>query len=366
MAHHAAYHHTTIPNQPQPFKTVAGQPYTSLHICSRIGLAERQKPNLLLRQAHDHTTELRKMKRLLNAAPRQMLNGSRPLITPGKVSEQMTLPAASFPTMLRPPYADTGVDPKAHSRASTVRLGGKAHRSMETACKHAADLLQFAGSLVKPGVTTDEIDRRVFEYITSKNIYPSPLNYMGFPKSLCTSINEVLCHGVPDDRELVEGDIINLDVSTYVEGFHGDTSSTFQVGQVSETAERLCKATEDALQECIDRMGPGVPLSLVAEICSARSIAEGFEVSDTFCGHGIGQTFHMAPLVFHCKGVTQEEILLKVGQVFTIEPIFCEGSCDFYGFDDGWTVSTVDGGLTAQYEHTLIITDNGAEIMTRV
>lgn len=237
---------------------------------------------------------------------------------------------------------------------------------MEKACRHAAELLQFAGSLVKPGVTTDEIDRKVFEFITSKDIYPSPLNYMGFPKSLCTSVNEVLCHGVPDDRELVEGDIINLDVSTYVEGFHGDTSATFRVGQVTETAEKLCRVTEEALQECIDRMGPGVPLDLVAEICSERSAANGFEVSDTFCGHGIGQTFHMAPLVFHSKAIQQEKICLKVGQVFTIEPIFCEGASDFFGFDDGWTVATVDGGLTAQSEHTLIITDNGAEVLTRV
>mmetsp|Transcript_5227 Transcript_5227/g.6950 ORF Transcript_5227/g.6950 Transcript_5227/m.6950 type:complete len:304 (+) Transcript_5227:151-1062(+) len=300
-------------------------------------------------------------KRLLTTAARSagILNGNRPLVSLGTVSPRMTV---SDPDILHPPYAATGNDPNSGQYYSHFNFGSKELEHMKEACYHARETLEYAGSLVKPGVTTDEIDRKVFEHVVARKIYPSPLGYRGFPKSLCSSINEVLCHGVPDDRELVEGDIVNLDVSTYVKGFHGDTSATFRVGAVSDEADRLCTETESCLKACIEACGPGVKLSKIGEICSEMSEAAGYESSDSFCGHGIGQTFHMAPLVFHTRNNSNLELV--PGLVFTIEPIFCQGSMKFYEHADGWTVSTVDGGLAAQYEHTIIITDNGAEILT--
>eukprot|EP00511_Aplanochytrium_stocchinoi_P005774 CAMPEP_0204834364 /NCGR_PEP_ID=MMETSP1346-20131115/19650_1 /ASSEMBLY_ACC=CAM_ASM_000771 /TAXON_ID=215587 /ORGANISM="Aplanochytrium stocchinoi, Strain GSBS06" /LENGTH=273 /DNA_ID=CAMNT_0051967653 /DNA_START=230 /DNA_END=1051 /DNA_ORIENTATION=+ len=266
------------------------------------------------------------------------------------------------PEILRPPYAVTGIDPNSGNSYSLFALGSKELEKMRDACAHARETLEYAGSLVKPGVTTDEIDRKVFEHVVARKIYPSPLGYRGFPKSLCSSINEVLCHGVPDDRELVEGDIVNLDVSTYVKGYHGDTSATFRVGKVSEEADRLCKTTEACLVKCIETCGPGIRLNRIGEICAEMSEEAGYQSSDTFCGHGIGTTFHMAPLVFHTRNANDMELV--PGLVFTIEPIFCEGSMEFNELGDGWTVATVDGGLASQYEHTIIITDNGAEILT--
>lgn len=262
----------------------------------------------------------------------------------------------------RPPYAGDGVDPLSGRSVSVFDVHGLDLVKMRDACMHARETLDYAGSLVAPGVTTDEIDRKVHEHVTARGVYPSPMGYRGFPKSLCSSVNEVQCHGIPDDRALAEGDIVNLDVSCFARGFHGDTSRTFTVGEVDADAQQLVDRTQECLRECIALCGPGVPLASVGALVSAFCEEHGLDTNRTFCGHGIGATFHMLPYVLHFAN--EDPSVLQVGQVLTIEPILCRGSQDYVLWDDGWTVATKDGSLSAQFEHTLLITDNGAEILT--
>mmetsp|Transcript_5608 Transcript_5608/g.8709 ORF Transcript_5608/g.8709 Transcript_5608/m.8709 type:complete len:316 (-) Transcript_5608:37-984(-) len=280
------------------------------------------------------------------------------LVQKGVVSDRLTVPGH----IERPPYADDGVDPGSSKTVSQFDLNGQALVKMRDACKHSRDTLEYAGELVKPGVTTDYIDRMVHEHVVKRNVFPSPLNYMGFPKSLCSSVNEVICHGIPDDRVLLEGDIVNLDVSTYTGGHHGDTSATFKVGEVSEIANKLTDTTQDCLMQCIELCGPGVPLASVGDKVQDICNSQGFEVNRTFCGHGIGATFHMLPYVLHFPN--NMPFVLAPGHVFTIEPVLCEGSQEHQMWNDGWTVATRDGSLSAQFEHTLLVTEHGVEILT--
>ena len=221
----------------------------------------------------------------------------------------------------------------------------------------------FAESLVKPGVTTDEIDKRVHEEIIRRNCYPSPLNYHGFRKSICTSVNEVMCHGIPDDRELEEGDIVKIDISVYTnEGFHGDCADTFCVGKVDENAMKLVETTRMALNEAIAVCGPGVRYSLIGNTIESVSKERGFNVCPEFCGHGIGTHFHMLPLIMH--DANDGSGVMREGMTFTIEPILTEGDPTLVLADDEWTAFTKDGGWSAQKENTILITANGAEILT--
>jgi len=287
----------------------------------------------------------------------RLLGSGRPVIK-GKVSPRREVPGH----IPRPPYAESGVDPMSGRVLSTFDLHGEALQKMRDACLHAKETLDYAGSLVKPGVTTDEIDRKVHEHIIRRNIYPSPLGYRGFPKSLCSSVNEVQCHGIPDDRELEEGDIVNLDVSCFVNGFHGDTSRTFRVGQVSEAAEKIIEASEDCLNKSIAACGPGVPLNTIGKIVADLCSELGYEPSRTFCGHGISSTFHCLPYVLHFEH--SNPFILHPGLVFTIEPIVCEGSEAHEVWEDNWTIFSEDLGLAAQAEHTILITTDGTEILT--
>ncbi|KAJ3121793.1 Methionine aminopeptidase 1D, mitochondrial [Nowakowskiella sp. JEL0407] len=251
---------------------------------------------------------------------------------------------------------------------------------MSESCKLAAKILNFAGSLVKPGISTLEIDSKVHSEILSHNAYPSPLNYYGFPKSICTSVNNVLCHGIPDDRLLLDGDIINIDVTVYLNGyddtyslivpfihvsffrFHGDTSATFLVGNVDEQGKHLTAVTKECLDKAISICGPGVPLTEIGDLISGLAKKEGFSVSDTFCGHGIGEYFHEPPLIFHHEN--DDGGIMEENMTFTIEPLLCQGTARYIKWNDGWTVVTEDGGRAAQFEHTILITSNGAEILT--
>jgi len=277
----------------------------------------------------------------------------------GAVSNVLGVPA-SIP---RPPYVSNGgIDPFSGTSVSKFVLGSPELDRMRAACREAGDTLEYAGSLVEPDVTTDHIDRLVHEHVIRRGIYPSPLGYRDFPKSLCSSVNEVQCHGIPDDRPLVQGDIVNLDVSTFVNGYHGDTSSTFAVGTVSDEARKLMEVTKACLLECIQACGPGVPLNTVGAIVSRVADFNGYETSRTFCGHGIGDTFHMLPYVLHFAN--SDHFVLEEGHVFTIEPILCMGKEDHLIWEDGWTVASKDGKLSAQFEHTIVITPHGAEILT--
>lgn len=275
-----------------------------------------------------------------------------------------------------PNHAFSGIDIATKSNVSVFEIGSQQLENMKVACKYAAEILDFGCSLVKPGVTTDEIDVKVHEYaLNTLKVYPSPLNYMNFPKSLCTSINDVLCHGIPDDRELIEGDIINLDVSAYKFGNHGDTSRNVRVGKVGEIEDKICIATREALDKSISICKPGLDLHEIAIMCDNVAKSYGFNVDDTFCGHGVGSAFHMQPLVRHSLSAYLEQFetvenippfKLVEGLVMTIEPILVAGPIGYRILEDGWTVVSTSGAISAQYEETILITKNGAEILTKI
>ncbi len=231
-------------------------------------------------------------------------------------------------------------------------------------CRLATDILQRAGELVKPGITTDDINRFVHEETIRAGAIPSPLNYHGFPKSVCTSVNNVVCHGIPGKYILREGDIINIDVTCLLQGYHGDTSRTFQVGKVSSESQKLVEAAYRCLEEGISVVVPG---SFFGEIGNAiQNLADefGYGVVRDFCGHGIGRGFHEDPMVLHYRSQTRGD-RIQEGMVFTIEPMINKGSDGVYVASDGWTVLTKDGSLSAQFEHTIAITRNGPEVLTK-
>jgi len=290
-------------------------------------------------------------------APDDQNNNERPPLRKGTVSPPLPVPA-SIP---RPPYAASGMMPpwkdeyQTHTEAQIVK--------MRAAGKLAARVLQHAGTLVKPGITTDEIDRAVHAMTIEAGAYPSPLNYGNFPKSVCTSVNECICHGIPDSRPLREGDIVNIDVTVFLDGHHGDTSRMFYVGQVEPEAKRLCEATKEALNKAIAICKPGVQIKEIGRVIHAIADREKFGVNKIFCGHGVGREFHSAPTILHCRNA--EPGVFKEGMTFTIEPMFTAGACKERFWDDGWTAVTADGSLSAQWEHTLLVTATGVDTLTQ-
>jgi len=217
--------------------------------------------------------------------------------------------------------------------------------------------------MVKPGVTTEEIDKAVHEYIISQDAYPSPLNYYSFPRSCCTSVNEIICHGIPDTRALEEGDIVNLDISVYKDGYHGDLNETFLVGKVSESSKLLVKTTFESLQKAIEYCKPGAMYREIGNIISNVVEPKGLSVVRSYTGHGIGTMFHCAPQVPHYRN-NKAVGFMKVGHVFTIEPMINQGSYKDFTWKDKWTSSTTDGQRSAQFEHTILITEKGCELLT--
>ncbi|MBX7082796.1 MAG: type I methionyl aminopeptidase [Nannocystaceae bacterium] len=235
---------------------------------------------------------------------------------------------------------------------------------MRRSCRLAADVLDHVEPYVKPGVTTGELDRICHEYIVKHGAYPAPLNYKGFPKSICTSINEVVCHGIPGDRELRSGDIVNLDITTILDGFHGDTSEMFFVGEVDEAARKLVEVTRRSLWLGIQEVGPDKRIGDIgAAIVEYANKQHGYGVVEAFCGHGIGREFHTAPQVSHV-GRRGTGMRMRVGMTFTIEPMINEGTHQCDVLEDGWTAVTRDGRLSAQAEHTVLVTDDGVEVLT--
>jgi methionyl aminopeptidase len=234
---------------------------------------------------------------------------------------------------------------------------------MRNACRAAAEVLTEGARRVQPGVTTDEIDVVVHDACIARGGYPSPLNYWGFPKSLCTSVNEVILHGIPDSRPLEEGDIVNLDVTIYLGGVHGDCSATFLVGQVDDASRRLVRVTEECLWKGIEAVRPGQPISDIGRAIETHASAHGYGVVRAFCGHGIGEDFHTDPQVLHYFD-PRARAVMQEGMTFTIEPMLTMGTHRHVEWPDGWTAVTADGKRSAQFEHTVLVTRGGAEVLT--
>ena len=227
----------------------------------------------------------------------------------------------------------------------------------------AAGALDEVAKIIKPGIQTDKIDKLCYEYIKDFGAYSAPLFYRGFPKSCCTSTNHIVCHGIPSDKILKEGDIVNVDVTALKDGWHGDTSRTFEIGEVSIKAKKLVKTTYDAMMNAIKIVKEDVYLGDIGAKIQNHVEAEGFSVVQDFCGHGIGKSFHKEPNVLHYgKKGTGEKI--KAGMIFTIEPMINLGKYETKTLNDGWTAVTKDKSLSAQFEHTIGVTKDGYEIFT--
>ncbi|MPZ65227.1 MAG: type I methionyl aminopeptidase [Pseudonocardiaceae bacterium] len=234
---------------------------------------------------------------------------------------------------------------------------------MRVASKVAAQALAEGGRAVAPGVTTDEVDRVVHDFLCDQGAYPSTLGYRGFPKSCCTSLNEVICHGIPDSTVIEDGDIVNIDVTAYLGGVHGDTNATFLAGNVSEEDRLLVERTHEAMMRGIRAVKPGRALNVVGRVIESYAKRFDYGVVRDFTGHGIGRAFHSGLVVLHYDEPNVDTVL-EPGMTFTIEPMITLGGIDYDVWDDAWTVTTKDKRRTAQFEHTLVVTTDGAEILT--
>ena len=228
----------------------------------------------------------------------------------------------------------------------------------------AAQALDEVTSYVQPGITTNKLDKICYEFIKDNRGYSAPLFYRGFPKSCCTSVNHVVCHGIPSDKYLREGDIINIDVTSIINGWHGDTSRMFFVGEVSVKSKNLVSTTYDSMMKAISIIKEGIHLGDIGEAIQSHVEDKGFSVVRDFCGHGIGKIFHEPPNVLH-YGKKGEGIKLNAGMIFTVEPMINEGLYDTKLLRDGWTAVTRDKSLSAQFEHTIGVKENGCEIFTK-
>lgn len=235
--------------------------------------------------------------------------------------------------------------------------------AMRIAGRLAAQALQEAGKVVVPGVTTDEIDAVAHEFLCDNGAYPSTLGYRGFPKSCCTSLNEVICHGIPDSTVVEDGDIVNIDVTAFIGGVHGDTNATFLAGNVAEENRLLVERTHEATMRAIKAVKPGREINVIGRVIEAYAKRFGYGVVRDFTGHGIGRSFHSGLVVLHYDEPSVKTVL-EPGMTFTIEPMITLGDFEHDMWDDDWTVTTKDKSWTAQFEHTLVVTNDGAEILT--
>jgi len=278
-------------------------------------------------------------------------------LMPGIVSPTLQVPG----NINRPPYADTKENPPWDDNYQVH--GKQGIEKMRRSGRFAAEVLEMAGQMVKPGVTTDSIDKAVHEMIVQGGAYPSPLGYGGFPKSVCTSINECICHGIPDSRPLQDGDIVNIDVTVFLDGHHGDTSRMFLVGDAAtDEAKNLVRATKEALEASFSICAPGVPFSRIGQEIQKVANSYKMNVVKSFVGHGVGTVFHSSPVILHYPN--REPGVMEVNQTFTIEPMLTLGSIKPKIWGDNWTAVTADGSLSAQFEHTLLIVEDGVEILT--
>ena len=283
-------------------------------------------------------------------------DGARVRLQPGTLSPRRVVPQA----IARPEYVDqpaprryTGPEVKDAETISAMRIAGRL----------AADALAEVGRHVAPGVTTDALDAIGHEYLCDHGAYPSTLGYRGFPKSLCTSLNEVICHGIPDSTVLREGDICNVDITAFIHGVHGDTNETFLVGEVADDVRLLVERTRASLERAIAAVVPGRPINVIGRVIESYARRFGYGVVRDFTGHGIGTAFHTGLVIPHFDdpGATR---MIEEGMTFTIEPMLTLGTHDYTMWPDNWTVLTADGSWSAQFEHTLLVTREGAEVLT--
>lgn len=228
----------------------------------------------------------------------------------------------------------------------------------------AAGAIEAVGAAIVPGVTTDELDAIAHDFVTSHGAYPSTLGYRGFPKSCCTSINETICHGIPDDTVIIDGDIVNIDITAYKDGMHGDLNKTFIAGEGSEDARLLVARTEEALHRAIKAVAPGRHINVIGRAIESYAARFGYGVVRDFTGHGVGSSFHSGLVIPHYDASPLFDHVMVPGMVFTIEPMLTLGTIHWDIWKDGWTVTTKDKSLSAQFEHTLVVTESGAEILT--
>lgn len=276
---------------------------------------------------------------------------------PGRIGPRRPVPAA----IARPEYVDrpgpapyTGSDVPEPEVVERIRV----------AARIAAQALAEVGRHVAPGVTTDELDRIGHEFVLDHHAYPSTLGYRGFPKSLCTSVNEVICHGIPDSTVLEDGDIVNVDITAYTGGVHGDNNATFLVGDVDEESRLLVERTQEALHRAIKAVRPGREINVIGRVIEKYAARFGYGVVRDYTGHGVGEAFHSGLVIPHYDAAPHYDRVIEPGMVFTIEPMLNLGTADWTTWDDGWTVVTADLRRSAQFEHTLLVTDTGAEILT--
>ena len=278
-------------------------------------------------------------------------------VAPGVVSPRRPVPAS----IVRPEYVD---------RPAPARDGGPEVKDSETiermrvAGRLAARAMEAAAAVIAPGVTTDEVDRVGHEFLMDHGAYPSTLGYKGFPKSLCTSVNEVVCHGIPDSRPLEDGDIVNIDITAYIGGVHGDTDATYLCGNVDDESRLLVERTREAMMRGIKAALPGRELNVIGRVIQSYARRFGYGVVRDFTGHGIGRTFHSGLVIPHYDAAPAYSTLIEPGMTFTIEPMLNLGTHDWEMWDDDWTVVTRDRRRSAQFEHTILITDTGNEILT--
>lgn len=271
------------------------------------------------------------------------------------------------PTIPRPEYVGRpgprpfdGSDVYTPAEVERIRASGRI----------AAQAVEAVGAAIRPGVTTDELDRIAHEFLVAHDAYPSTLGYRGYPKSSCTSVNEVICHGIPDDTVLQEGDLINIDITAYRDGMHGDLNKTFVVGEAAPEVRDLVERTQEALLRGIKAVAPGRQVNIIGRAIESYARRFGYGVVRDYTGHGVGSAFHTGLIVPHYDAAPRYDDVMEVGMVFTIEPMLTLGTPERPGtiewdeWDDGWTITTRDKSLTAQFEHTLVVTETGAEILT--
>ena len=278
-------------------------------------------------------------------------------IKAGLISARRTVPRV----ITRPEYALTG-EPKRPRKPRLIKTLDEIDR-MRLAGQAAYRVLEGLRDHVVAGVSTDHLDALAHDAYIAEGGYPSTLNYHGYPKAICTSVNEVICHGIPDSRKLVDGDIVNCDVTLFLNGMHGDCSATYLVGDVSEDSRRLVSVTNECMMKGIEVIAPGVAIREIGRVIQTHAEAHGYGVVREYVGHGIGETFHAEPTVLHYFE-PRAKTRLEAGWTFTVEPMITMGHYESATWDDGWTVVTADGSRTAQFEHTVLVAKTGVEILT--